>query len=235
MTAKLADFNQLNSRFGWYRFDLDHPFHLTNQAGQYMMIEVGEGQMRAYSMCDRPDVDSSFEIVLDYAPNGLGVNYIKNLHFGDQINCLGPLGLLTVQPEHGDGPIYLLATGSGVSPFKAIITDQLQLQQTKRPLTLIWNVNHSDEFFWLSEFHQIQDHYPNFRFIPVISQPDPSWQLDTGYVADILAKEDLDQSAHFYLCGSPLMLNNTVLYLQKERGISADQISIEQFFATKSS
>ncbi len=229
MTAKLSNFNQLNERYFWYRFDLEGT-HLHNQAGQYMMIAVGKGKMRAYSMCDRPDVDTSFEIILDTAPNGLGVNYIKNLHLGDQINCLGPLGKLTVEPTHGDGPIYLLATGSGISPFLAIITDQLQIRQTTRPITLIWNVSYASEFFWLNEIQAIQNHFPNFRFLPAVSKPDENWQLATGYVADILTKEDLHPAAHYYLCGSPLMLESTIKYLQTERGVQQSQITIEQFF-----
>jgi len=235
MTAKLSNFEQLNDRYGWYRFDLEHPARLHNEAGQYMMIAVGEGKMRAYSMCDRPDVDTSFEIILDNAPNGLGVNYIRSLQFGDQIHCLGPLGKLTIDPAHGTGPIYLLATGSGVSPFLAMITDQLQIKTSGRPITLIWNVSYAHEFFWLTQLQNLQQNFPNFRFIPVVSRPDDNWKLATGYVADILAKEDLSLDAHYYLCGSPAMIDSTIKYLQTNRAVSPDQITLEQFFAPASS
>ncbi len=234
MSAKLSNFEQLNERFGWYRFELEHPYRLENQAGQYMIIEVGAGVRRAYSMCDRPDVDSSFEIVLDYKPNGVGVNYIRNLQFGDSIKCTGPLGQLTVGEVAHGATLYLLATGSGISPFKAIVTDLLQIKNFKQKIVLIWNMNLASEFFWLEDFLAIQSAFPNFEFVPVVSQPDASWTLARGFVADVLANYDFKYDDHFYLCGSPLMLNNTVLYLQNERHIEKRQITTEQFFAAAS-
>lgn len=234
MTAKLADFSKLNQRYGWYRFDLTSPAQLHNQAGQYLMIEVGENTMRAYSMCDRPDLDSSFEIILDYRPNGIGVNYIRNLKFGDQINCLGPLGQLCVAPEHGDGRLFLLATGSGMSPLHAITIDQLQLQQTRRELYFFWGANNSSEFFWLDDFQDLQKSFPNFHFIPTISDPDDSWTLERGYVTDQLRGLELLPSDHFYLCGNPAMINSTIDYLCRERGLDKTQITTEQFSAPAS-
>ena len=234
MTAKLSNFEQLNERFGWYRFELEHPYRLENQAGQYMIIEVGEGVRRAYSMCDRPDVDSSFEIVLDYKPNGVGVNYIRNLQFGEVVHCMGPLGQLTVDEVDPKATLYLLATGSGISPFKAIVTDLLQLKHCQQKIVLIWNMNLASEFFWLEDLAAMQSAFPNFEFVPVVSQPDTSWTLARGFVADVLANYDLKSEDHFYLCGSPLMLNNTVLYLQNQRQVEKRQITTEQFFAAAS-
>jgi len=161
-------------------------------------------------------------------------DYIRSLKFGDQIHCLGPLGQLCVDPAHGDGPIFLLATGSGVSPFKAIITDQLQIQQTSRELYLIWNVSYAREFFWLSDFQALEKSFPQFHFIPIVSRPDENWTLQQGYIQDYLAAIPLPDNAHYYLCGSPLMLTSTTDYLRQQRGVDQSQITVEQFFAPKS-
>ena len=228
MTAKLADKQDLNSRFTLYRFELVSPYQLHNQAGQYIMLQIDKDTMRAYSMCDRPDVDSSFELLLDRTPAGVGVRYLEKLNFGDEITFLAPLGQLVVAPDEPAEHLYLLATGSGVSPFKAIITDQLQLQRTAKNITLIWSLTNDQDFFWLEDFLDLQDKYNNFTFIPTVDQPSPAWTLRTGYITDVLRTLTLPTDAHFYLCGHPLMIAAATTYLQ-EQGFDQSHLTAEQF------
>lgn len=233
MTARLSEKQILNERYTWFRFELDPSFKLRNEAGQYVMIEVAPGVNRAYSMCDRPDVDSSFELLVDIKPQGVGVTYLQNLKFGDQIKLLAPLGQLTVKTGETAQDLFFIATGSGISPFKAIITDQLQIQKSNKNLHLLWNMNFSHEFFWLEDFADLQDKYSNFHFYPIVSQPDSSWTLASGYVTNILENIDIPTNSHFYLCGSPLMLDSTTQFLTA-KGFTMEQISTEKFSADKS-
>ena len=231
-TARLADRVSLNDRFAQFRFELERPAKIVNEAGQYIMIEVADKTKRAYSMCDRPDVDSSFEIILDYLPNGVGVNFLKNLDFGACVNVFGPLGQLTMVDDDAED-IYLLATGSGIAPFKAILTDQLQIKKSQRRFTLIWSMATDTEFFWLEDWLNFQQLFPNFTFIPLVDKPSPAWSLATGFIQDALANLDLKEKSHFYLCGNPLMIKSVGQFLA-ERNFHADQITTEQFFADRS-
>jgi CDP-4-dehydro-6-deoxyglucose reductase len=227
-TAKLADKEELNSRFTWYRFELVNPLILPNEAGQYISIEIAPGEMRMYSMCDRPDVESSFEIIVDQQPGGTGVDFLRQLSFGQQVQVLGPLGKLTINAESDATTIVLVATGSGIAPFKSIVTDQLQIKNAPQTLVLLWGMRHDQELFWLEDFMAIQNSYPQFTFIPVISQPSTGWTLTTGHVTDFIQSTDFIPQTDFYLCGNRDMVDE-VQKILADKKFSSERIHSEKF------
>lgn len=227
MTAKLSDRIIYNDRYCQYHFELVEPFKIHNQAGQYVMLQIDEKTMRAYSMCDRPDIDSSFEILVDQQPAGAGTTFLKNLPLGAEVKLMAPLGQLYVPTDSPAKQLILVATGSGISPFKAIVTDQLQLQNNPRPITLIWGMRHDSEFFWLDFFTDLAQNYPQLTFIPVVSQPSPDWALATGHVTDFVDKLDFTDS-QVLLCGNPKMIEANKALLEKHQ-LQPSQIIIEQF------
>jgi NAD(P)H-flavin reductase len=232
MTAKLSTKEEYSHRYCLYRFELQAPHTIVNEAGQYVMLEVGEGQKRAYSMCDRPDIDSSFEILVDHEPNGVGVNFLRSLQFGQKVQLIGPLGALTVKPEWDQSePLVLVATGSGIAPFKAIITDLLQIKKDPRPVQLYWGMRHDDDLFWLDDFQAIAAAYSQFEFIPLVSRPSDLWSGQTGRVTDYLHSAKIKTSARYLLCGRGEMLDE-VKQILIAQNVDANRIVIEKFTTT---
>ena len=228
MKARLSDRQDYNDRYAQYRFELSEPFKLANEAGQYVMFKVADETMRAYSMADRPDVENSFEILVDHQPNGLGTNFLRNLKFGQEVEILAPLGQLTVKEEVTADTLVFIATGCGISPFKAIITDQLQLKKTPRKIVLLWGMRHDDELFWTEDFQSMQDAYENFTFLPLISRPSEDWAGETGRVTDFLRDTEFDASTHFYTCGAKCMVDE-VHDILVNKGIEPNKIETERF------
>ncbi len=226
--VRLSDRLDYNDRYSQYRFELVSPSTMDNQAGQYVLLQIDPKTARAYSMSDRPDITSSFELLVDHQPGGPGTTFLRQLEFGQEISAILPLGHFVIKNEPAADELIFLATGSGIAPIKSMLTDLLQNRAETRPLTLLWGMRHDQDFFWLDFFADLQKHYTNFNFVPVVSQPSPNWQLATGHITDYLEKLPLTLPTQFYLCGNQKMVTSVKEILQK-KSIAPEFIITEQF------
>lgn len=226
--ARLSDRLDYNDDYSQYRFELISPSTMTNQAGQFVLIQIDDRTARSYSMSDRPDVQASFELLVDHRPHGPGTTFLRQLKFGEQIEAILPLGKFVVKDDPAVQELIFLATGSGIAPIKSILTDQLQNRHDSRPLTLFWGMRHDSDLFWLDFFADLQKSFSNFNFIPVISQPSPNWRLATGHITDYLEKITFKVPTQFYICGNAKM-QQAVKDILAQKSIKPEFIITEQF------
>ena len=227
-TAQLRDKRQLTDRFVQYYFELVAPNALEFAAGQYMSVQVtAAGDRRSYSIVSAPTITHGFELLIDHEPAGLGAQYFQSLQIGDEIKALGPLGLFQLDPVE---PSYaFVATGSGVAPFRSMILQLLQQQQTDKPITLYWGLRSATDLFWHAEFQELVQSFPNFRFHPTLSQGPQEWPLCRGRVTDCLSVHEIDERAGYYLCGATPMIAD-VKSILLSRAIQESAIHHEKFF-----
>ena len=230
-TAKLEERQDLNERFIQLHFELIKPHTMEFQAGQYVSIKVDEqGTRRSYSICSSPEITHGFELLVDLSPGGVGCQYLKCLKFGDQISFLGPMGHFITPENPLEDEAVMIATGSGIAPFRSMLADLLRVKQDKHPITLYWGMRHARDLFWLDEFQDLMDSFNNFKFHPVLSKPEKDWSLSRGRVTDVLiAQENLPKTAGYSLCGSQAMIED-VRKILIDRGVSEDFIHWEKFF-----
>lgn len=230
--AKLADKVILNPKFVHYFFELVEPNRMEFDAGQYVSIELpnADGQRRPYSIVSSPEKDHGFELLVDIAPNGLGVKYLNNLKFGEEMKVLAPMGMFVIDPEVVNrNPLAFIATGAGIAPFRSMILDELQIKKNTQPITLYWGMRHVEELFWENDFAEISQSFPNFRIHPVISQPLPEWPLCRGRVTDCLSVHELLPNADYYLCGNDTMIANVMSLLQT-KNVPKEKMHRERFY-----
>jgi ferredoxin-NADP reductase len=252
-TARLTDKLQYNPRYTQFRFELiDRPNRLEFRAGQYVSIQVSpNGERRSYSICSTPEITHGFEILVDVLPQGVGSKYLQSLDFGDKISFLGPLGRFLLTPEtiNQSRSVVLIATGSGVAPFKSMLHELLrkntnyslisdsnihQESNQKSPdsaqnITLHWGMRYSEDLFWLEEMQDFMSSFSNFHFNPILSRPNSDWPLSRGRVTAVLQASTLDQSADYYLCGSQEMITAVKAILINNK-IDLTQIHHESFY-----
>lgn len=220
-----------------FHFELKTPAKILNYAGQYIMIDIpnpdGSGLplKRAYSMCDRPDVDHGFEILVATAGQGVGVRYLESLEFGEEIDCLGPLGTFHLEAANPEATAYtFVATGAGIASIKSMITELLQAKKVHdKPVKLYWGMRHEDDFMWLKDFETIDRDYDNFEFLPTVSQPGDFWNGSTGRVTDLLRAEKPIEGTDFFVCGSPAMVSEVTKILTDQYQMPLTAIHREQF------
>jgi ferredoxin-NADP reductase len=229
-TAKLSDKTVYNPKFERYAFELVEPNKLDFSAGQYVSFAItDEGHRRSWSIASSPEVDHGFELLIDPAPMGIGTKYLQNLKLGDEVKLLAPLGRFVVDDSGAEQAIDFVATGVGITPFRAMILDLLQLKQDKREITLHWGLRHVEEMIWEDEFQELAENYKNFHFHPVISQAPPEWPLCRGHVTDCLSIHELPANAGYYLCGRETMIQD-VTNLLTSKGVAPERIHREKFY-----
>ncbi|KKU18283.1 MAG: hypothetical protein UX28_C0001G0140 [Candidatus Pacebacteria bacterium GW2011_GWA1_46_10] len=229
-TAKLADKTVYNPKFERYSFELTEPNKLEFTAGQYVSMAItNEGHRRSWSIASSPEVDHGFELLIDPKPMGIGTKYLQNLKLGDEVKLLAPLGQFVIDDSGVEQAIVFVATGVGVTPFRAMILDLLQLKNDKREITLHWGLRHVEEMIWQDEFQELAQNYKNFHFHPVISKASPEWPLCRGRVTDCLSIHELPANAGYYLCGRETMIED-VTNLLTTKSVARERIHREKFY-----
>ncbi len=227
-TARLEDKQVLNEKFTQFSFELVQPHELEFAAGQYVSIQVTDrGDRRSYSISSSPGIKHGFELLVEPIPNGMGSSFLQNLTFGDEIKILAPMGRFVL--EETDQAITLIATGSGLAPYRSMVLDLLQEKHDTRPITLYWGLRHAEDLVYQDEFQQLATAFPNFKFHPVLSQAPQEWPLCRGRVTDCFAVHDLAPNSGYYLCGSEKMVHE-MMALLLQRGIAPTQIHHEKFY-----
>ncbi len=217
---------------------LDGPQQLEFQAGQYINLVVpGEEQRRAFSIASAPSATGEIELNVRRVPGGRATGWIHDeLKVGDVVRFSGPYGRFFVRQTHHVAdqlPYLFLAGGSGLSSPRSMVLDLLA-QGTTLPITLVNGARHQPELYHHEEFLALAANYPNFEYLPVLSNEpeDSGWTGARGFVHDAA-------KAHFnndfrgrkaYLCGPPLMIEACIKTLMQGRLFERD-IYTEKFIS----
>ena len=154
----------------------------------------------------------------------------QHLKEGDEVRLSGPYGDFYYR---GDcDKMVMVAAGSGLAPMRSLVYDNLH---KKVPVDMVFyfGAKTQKDLFYVEEMMKLDQENDNFRYIPVLSQPDEGWTGETGLVTEALDKglaaEGGSHRAEAYLCGSPgfLKASNDVL---KKHGFNKEtQIFYDEF------
>jgi CDP-4-dehydro-6-deoxyglucose reductase, E3 len=176
-------------------------------AGQYLNIVLDDGQRRAFSFANPPQVQGHIELHVRRIPGGRFTGHVfTHMQRGDTLRFEAPLGDFTLRES--TNPILFVAGATGFAPVKSIIEDAFARGLT-RPMHLYWGVRKHTDLYALSLAEGWQRDHPNLRFVPVLSEPDalPAWTGRTGLVHEAILHDYPDLRAHeVYVCGSVKMV-----------------------------
>jgi len=228
--AKLTNKLVLNEKYVLFDFEMTEPHLLEFQAGQYVSIQVSpRGDRRPYSICNAPSINHKFELLVDMEPMGLGVSYLDQLAFGQEVDILAPMGVFTLSDKADEQALVFVATGSGAAPFRSMLLELLQNQHDTREMILYVGLRHEHYMFWQDEFTELVEAFPNFHFHPVISKASDQWPLCKGRVTDCVSLHQQPENAGYYLCGSQSMIEQVATMLA-QKGVPATHVHHEKFF-----
>lgn len=230
-TAQLSEKISLGTNFLFLQIELLEPHRLEFVAGQYVLLEIpASPKKRAYSIASAPRMDHAIQLLIEVVPGGQASSYITDLKIGEQISFYAPAGGFTVSPEVQAtmDPLVFVATGSGLSPLRSMILDQLRTRESTRPIKLYWGMREAADLFWLDYFEELRKNYPNFSYEITLSRPPENWTLARGRVTNSLSVNELLPNAHYYLCGNPNMIADASKVLS-DRGVDSAHLHFEKF------
>lgn len=199
------------------------------QPGQYISVKVADAKINNYSIASLPGLDT-FTLIIDTKPGHEGSYYFQQLRVEEQIQYLGPFGKFLLHPDDGSSEIIFLATGSGISPIKAMIEHLLYRAKETRPIKLYFGLRNCPDIFMHDFFEEMDNEYDNFTFIPCLSRPDENWKGQCGHITELL-KQDYQDGSHLsaYLCGNEAMITEAIQIL-KQIDTPEDRIYHEKFY-----
>jgi NAD(P)H-flavin reductase len=234
-----------------YQFVIQHqePKELVFTPGQYATFIIDPQTRRQYSFCSAP-TPSSFELVVDVAPMGVGSKYFLEKKVGDQVEYLAPLGQFGMM----DTPLkkIFIATGTGIAPFRSMILrgkeitnhksqipnisqipnfqNNSQLGTRNLQLSLYWGLRYEDDVYWDREIRNIVGQYTGFQYFLVLSKPGETWKGLHGHVTDYVFNNEKDlQNCEFYLCGNSAMITEVKNKLSA-LNVPDERIRIDMFY-----
>ncbi|HEY9691674.1 MAG TPA: ferredoxin-NADP reductase [Oculatellaceae cyanobacterium] len=148
---------------------------------------------------------------------GVCSTFLCNLQPGDDLKITGPTGKEMLLPEDPNANVIMLATGTGIAPFRAYLWRMFKENERKANpdyqfngfAWLIFGIPTSPNILYKNELEELQQQYPdNFRLTYAISREQKNPEGGRMYIqdrvaehADELWKMIQQQNTHTYICG----------------------------------
>ena len=212
---------------------LDPPAWPGHRAGQHVDVrltaEDGYQTERSYSIASAPH-DSRLELTVERLDDGEVSPYLTDaLRPSDELELRGPIGGYFVWEESLGGPLFMVAGGSGVVPFRAMLRDWAAGDQSI-PARLLYSSRTLDDVIYRQELSQqaADVHLTLTREWP------EDWQGHRGRIDRALLDElawPVDEKPLSYVCG-PTAFVEAVAEALVGAGHQPDRIKTERFGPT---
>ncbi len=146
---------------------------------------------------------------------GVCSSYLCNLEPGADIAITGPVGKEMLLPDDEDATIIMMATGTGIAPFRAFLwrmfkeREQNPDYQFKGLAWLFFGCAYTPNILYKEELEELQRQFPdNFRVTYAISREQKNKDGGKMYIqhriqenADELWQLNQKPNTHTYICG----------------------------------
>ncbi|MEN8174493.1 MAG: CDP-6-deoxy-delta-3,4-glucoseen reductase [Pseudomonadota bacterium] len=197
-------------------------------AGQYLDFILPSGHRRAFSIANAPHDDKFIELHIRHVPGGEFTEQVfSSMHEKAILRIQAPLGSFVLR-EQSPRPLMFVAGGTGFAPIKGMI-EHAFYTGIRRPMWLYWGVRSRRDLYLADLPAEWMRQHANFRFVPVLSEPDADWQGRRGFVHQALVDDHPDMSAFdLYMAGPPVMVE-AAREACEAAGLSAEHMYSDAF------
>lgn len=207
------------------------------RAGQSMDLLVptrgGLVMRRPYSVASAPGHAGAggLDFAVTRVEGGPTSTALHELQPGSLVEAVGPnRGWLARRDDERDVAALLVATGSGLAPFRAVLQEEL-MRPAGPPIALVFGCRTRADILWGDELARWAETVPRFSLTVTLSRPDAEWRGATGWVQRHVVEtaRRLDPGV-VLLCGlSPM--TDAVERLLVDAGVAAARIRVEAYDA----
>jgi ferredoxin--NADP+ reductase len=216
------------------------------EAGQFARIGLeidGEIVGRPYSLVNAPGT-KPLEIYYIEVPEGPLTSRLSHLQSGDSI-LIAPRanGFLILDEVPQSRHLWLMATGTGVGPFLAMLDTEKPWQRFEK-VVLVYAVRTLAELSYQHRINEVLRRHPGqFVYIPFISREASQFAMP-GRVSTAIIEGTLEaraelklspEDSQIMLCGNPQMVEDTTNLLierglRKHRRKEPGHITVENYW-----
>jgi len=230
---------------GLMTLSLDAPIDVF-EPGQWVNLALrvsGELVRRAYSLASAPEQNPEFYLSL--VPNGALSPKLFELSPGDRIEVeKKAYGFFTLRWLPPAEELWLVATGTGLGPFIAILRSE-EVWRRFRRIVPVHGVRESSHLGYRDEILERSRSFENkLTYIPVVSREPEQVSVLHGRVTTALASGELERAAgltfseertHLMPCGNPAMIDefsalSEARGLRRHRQRKPGHISAERYW-----
>lgn len=187
----------------------------TWEAGAHVDVQVDGGQVRQYSLINRPE-EGCLRLAVKHAPDSRGGSrwLHRQVRLGDRLKVAAPRNVFPLKA--GQGEVLLVAAGIGITPLLAMYRE---CQRQSRPVRLWYFAREAAQWAFVEQWRddaavRLVCGLPSAAVIDRLRDELPGWR----------------PSAQLYTCG-PEGFMAAVLSLAGERGWPAEALHQEHFQA----
>jgi ferredoxin--NADP+ reductase len=199
------------------------------EAGQFVRIGLRDGDdvlARPYSLVNSP-AEQHLEVYFNIVEEGPLSPRLFALRSGDEVLVSDrPSGFLTISEVPEAPHLWMVATGTGIGPFLAILKSNDVWEKFDKVI-LCYSVSYAEELAYTDLIAEISERYPGkFCFVPIVTRQKFAgglgYRLPTvmrdGSLEQFTGLEISGQNSHVMMCGSSDMITDVSAALQ-ERGM----------------
>jgi ferredoxin-NADP reductase len=215
------------------------PAWMPHRAGQHYDVRLtapdGYQAQRSYSVASPPEQAGAIDLTVERLDEGEVSPYLHDvLVVGDQLEVRGPIGGYFVWEAGRDGPLLLVAGGSGIVPLMAMLRHRAAVG-ARIPTRLLYSSRTPEDVIYHAELEQLAAAGTGLDVIHTFTrvQP-PGW---TGYARRIDAEMlrevalPLGTAPQAFICGPTLLVEAAASGLV-QRSIPPERIRTERFGPT---
>ncbi len=202
-------------------------------AGQYVDFMFKDGTRRSYSIAVANAVEGvrALEFHIRHLAGGAFTDRLFGgaVKVGEVVRFEGPLGSFYLRESAK--PAVFVASGTGFGPIKAMLEFAARRGES-RPLHLYWGCHSLRDLYMIDLPRAWEASLPNFRYVPVLSDPLPAdhWQGRHGLVHRAVMDDFPDLAGHqVYACGAPIMVEAARRDFTVQRALPEDEFFADSF------
>lgn len=210
---------------------IEQPVDFSFRPGEYADLWIpGTEAKRSYSMANLPG-EGVLEFIVKRYPGGRFSSLLEgSLRRGDRLRFAGPWGACWLRDAPPERPVLLVGGGSGMAPLLGLLRGLARVR-SPRPVRFVYGARAARDLFHLDVVVGLGRALPDFAFVPVLSEPQPSddWDGPMGFVHEEaervfggLAEPDV------YVAGPPPMVD-ALLGALEHGGVPSARVFFDKF------
>ncbi len=211
--------------------------------GQFITLHIPTPEKilrRSYSIANSThEASDKIEFAASYVPEGTASDLLFTMQVGDKVTATGPFGRLILRDEQPPGRYIFVATGTGVTPYRTMLSELAQRfkQHPCFKAILLFGVREPNDLLYRDEFVLFAEKNSWFEFRAYYSRIKPeeprlSYEYG-GYVLNAFGeigpnpKQDI-----VYLCGNPNMVDDVFSLLTNSYSFPSEIIRREKYISS---
>jgi ferredoxin-NADP reductase len=221
---------------------LDVPGWRGHRAGQHVDVRLvaddGYQAQRSYSIASAPE-NPRVELTVERLDDGEVSPYLCDvLAPGDGVEVRGPIGGYFVWTSNQEGPVFLVAGGSGIVPLMAVLRHHACAAPDRRsgsPMRLLYSARTKSDIIYARELMDLDERGETRVTLTLTREPTSSeWKGERRRIDRAMLEAvawPAADSPRAYVCG-PTPFVEAVANLLIELGHDASRIRTERFGPT---